>query len=163
MSPNESRNEGGARDKPTAAGESAEACVTTLQQQQALEASLRSEVSADQVKIEQLEDGIHVRMFGELLYRSGSVPLSPSGEKALSKVAPQRATLASQNNEIDVIGNTDDVPIGLELAERYPSNWELAGARAAVVVRQPQEWGRSNQVAGDLCGTISPGPQQFGQ
>ena len=71
-------------------------------------------------------------------YRSGWVNLSPSGEKTLSKVAPQLATMAAQNNEIDVIGNTDDVPIGPELAERYPSNWELAGARAAVVVRYLQ-------------------------
>ena len=123
------------------------ACVTTqkynsmLQQQKTLEASLQSEVNADQVKIEQLEDGIRVRMSGELLYRSGSVNLSPSGEKALSKVAPQLATMAGQNNEIDVIGNTDNVPIGRELAERYPTNWELAGARAAVVVRYLQENG----------------------
>ena len=123
------------------------ACVTTskynrmLTQQHALEASLQSEVNADQVKIEQLENGIRVRMSGELLYRSGSVALSPSGEKALSKVAPQLATMASENNEIDVIGNTDDVPIGRELAERYPTNWELAGARAAVVVRFRQESG----------------------
>ena len=123
------------------------ACVTTqkynsmLQQQKTLEASLQSEVNADQVKIEQLEDGIRVRMSGELLYRSGSVNLSPSGEKTLSKVAPQLATMAAQNNEIDVVGNTDDVPIGPELAERYPTNWELAGARAAVVVRYLQENG----------------------
>jgi chemotaxis protein MotB len=123
------------------------ACVTTqkynsmLQQQKALEASLQSEMNADQVKIEQLEDGIRVRMSGELLYRSGSVNLSPSGEKTLSKVAPQLATMAAQNNEIDVVGNTDNVPIGPELAARYPTNWELAGARAAVVVRYLQENG----------------------
>jgi chemotaxis protein MotB len=122
------------------------ACVTTtkynamLQQQKALEGTLQSEVNADQVKIEQLEDGIRVRMSGELFYRSGSVELSPSGRQTLSKVAPQLATMA-QKNEIDVIGNTDDVPIGPELAARYPSNWELAGARAAVVVRFLQESG----------------------
>jgi chemotaxis protein MotB len=123
------------------------ACVTTskynsmLQQQQALEGSLQAEINADQVKIEQLEDGIRVRMSGELLYPSGSVGLSPSGRQALSKVAPQLATMAAQNNEIDVIGNTDNVPIGPELAERYPTNWELAGERAAVVVRYLQENG----------------------
>jgi len=59
-----------------------------LQQQQALEGSLQSEINADQVKIEQLEDGIRVRISGELLYHSGSVMLSPSGRQALSKVAP---------------------------------------------------------------------------
>jgi chemotaxis protein MotB len=135
------------------------ACVTTqkynsmLQQQKALEASLQSEVSADQVKIEQLEDGIRVRMSGELLYRSGSVSLSPSGEKTLAKVAPQLATMAAQNNEIDVVGNTDNVPIGPELAERYPTNWELAGARAAVVVRYLQ----ANRVDPSKLRAISAG------
>jgi chemotaxis protein MotB len=33
------------------------------------------------------------------------------------------------------------VPVGPKLAERYPSNWELAGARAASVVRVMQEAG----------------------
>ena len=73
-------------------------------------------------------------------YRSGSVNPSPSGEKTLSKVAPQPATMAAQSNEIDVAGNTDDVPIGPGLAERYPTNWVLAGARE-VVVRYLQENG----------------------
>jgi chemotaxis protein MotB len=49
--------------------------------------------------------------------------------------------MAAQGNRIDVIGNTDDVPVGRELAERYPTNWELAGARAAAVVRHLQAKG----------------------
>jgi chemotaxis protein MotB len=122
-------------------------CVTKshynamLQQQQTLENALRSEISAQQVKIEQLENGIRVRMTNDLLYRSGSVELHPAGRAALQKVAPQLANMAAQGNRIDVVGNTDDVPVGRELAERYPTNWELAGARAAVVVRYLQEQG----------------------
>jgi len=57
------------------------------------------------------------------------------------EVAPQLATMTAQKNEIDVSGNTDNVPIGRDLAERYPTNWELAGARASVVVRFLQESG----------------------
>jgi chemotaxis protein MotB len=122
-------------------------CVTRsrynamLQQQEALEASLSSEVLADQVKIEQLENGIRVRMADGLLYRSGSVELDPKGRAALDKVAGQLASMAAQGNEIDVVGNTGDVPVGRELAGRYPTNWELAGARAAIVVRYLQEKG----------------------
>jgi outer membrane murein-binding lipoprotein Lpp len=41
----------------------------------ALQASLQSEINADQVKIEQLENGIRVRMSSDLLYPSGSVAL----------------------------------------------------------------------------------------
>jgi chemotaxis protein MotB len=112
-----------------------------LQQQEALEASLRSEINADQVKIEQLENGIRVRMSDALLYRSGSIDLHPNGRAALDKVTGQLANMAAQGNQIDVVGNTDNVPIGPELAERYPTNWELASARAAVVVRYLQQQG----------------------
>lgn len=106
-----------------------------LQQQQAIEAALRSEINADQVEIEQLKDGIRVRMSNDLLYREGDVDLTPAGRAALDKVAPQ---LTTGSMEIDVVGNTDNVPIGPGLAERFPTNWELAGARAAVVVRHLQ-------------------------
>jgi len=106
-----------------------------LQQQQQIETSLRSEVAADQVKIEQLENGIRVRMTSDLLFPEGGVEISQSGRAALDKVAP---TFASGTFQIDVVGNTDNLPIGPELVERYPTNWELAGARAAVVVRYLQ-------------------------
>jgi len=119
-------------------------CVTQstynnmLAQQQALEASLRQEIAADQVKIEQLTNGIRVRLSSDLLYRSGAVELTPPGRAALDKVA---SSLAGQGNEIDVVGNTDDVPVGPELAGRYPTNWELAGERASIVVRHLQAQG----------------------
>src|SRR5262245_13096256 len=122
-------------------------CVTKskynamLQQQESLESSLRKEVAADQVKIEQLEDGIRVRMSNELLYRSGAVELHPDGRAALDKVAGQLASMAAQGNRIAVVGSTDDVPVGRELAERYPTNWELAAARACVVTRYLAEKG----------------------
>jgi len=106
-----------------------------LQQQQTLEASLRAEISADQVEIQQLKDGIRVRMSSQLLYPEGSVELSAAGRAALDKVAPQ---MAADTYQIDVVGNTDNLPIGPELADRYPTNWELAGARAALVVRHLQ-------------------------
>jgi len=122
-------------------------CVTRskynsmLAQQESLESALRSEIAADKVKIEQLENGIKVRMDDDLLYRSGAVELHPSGRAALDKVASQLASMAAQGTRIDVGGNADDVPVGPELVERYPTNWELAGARAAVVVRHLQEKG----------------------
>ena len=109
-----------------------------LKQQQAIESSLRAEISADQVQIEELKDGIRVRMSSALLYREGAVELNPKGRAALDKVAPQ---FAAETYEIDVVGNTDNLPIGPELAGRYPTNWELAGARAAIVVRYLQEQG----------------------
>jgi chemotaxis protein MotB len=109
-----------------------------LQQQKAIEASLQPEINADQVKIEQLENGIRVRMSSDLLYREGGVEITPAGRAALNKVVP---ALSSGTYQIDVVGNTDDLPIGPELADRYPSNWQLAGARAAIIVRHLQDRG----------------------
>lgn len=108
---------------------------TMLAQQQSLEAALRSEISADQVEIEQLKNGIRVRMSSDLVFREGGVELSPAGRAALDKAVP---TLNGGSYVIDIVGNTDNVPIGPGLADRYPTNWELAGARAAVVVRHLQ-------------------------
>ncbi|MGH7786778.1 MAG: OmpA/MotB family protein [Candidatus Binatia bacterium] len=108
---------------------------TMLAQQQSLEAALRSEISADQVEIEQLKNGIRVRMSSDLVFREGGVELSSAGRAALDKAVP---TLNGGSYVIDIVGNTDNVPIGPGLADRYPTNWELAGARAAVVVRHLQ-------------------------
>jgi chemotaxis protein MotB len=122
-------------------------CVTQgsynkmLAQQQAIEASLQSEIVADQVKIEQLENGIRVTMSNDLLFNPGSAELHPNGRAALEKIVAQLADMASQGNQIDVVGNTDDAPIGSELAERYPTNWDLAAARASIVVRYLQARG----------------------
>lgn len=106
-----------------------------LAQQQQIEASLRSEIAADQVKIEQLENGLRVQMSSDLLFREGGVELSQQGRAAIDKVAP---TLNSGSYVIDVVGSTDNVPIGPSLVGRFPTNWELAGARAAMVVRHLQ-------------------------
>ena len=38
--------------------------------------------------------------------------------------------------QVLVVGFTDNVPVGPKLKRSYPTNWELAGARAALVVRK---------------------------
>jgi chemotaxis protein MotB len=93
---------------------------------------LQSEVSAGRVQIEQLRDGLHVKLAQEILFPSGSAELSREGQTVLGKVASR---LAEVEHQIEVAGHTDNVRISGALAQRYPSNWELAGARAAVVVR----------------------------
>jgi chemotaxis protein MotB len=129
------------------AGFSLGGCVTQgtynnmLQQQQAIEAALSSEIIAQQVKIEELENGIRVSMSNDLLFASGSAELHPKGREALDKVAPQLVTVAGQGNQVDVIGNTDNEPIGPALEGLYRTNWDLAAARASIVVRHLQAKG----------------------
>jgi chemotaxis protein MotB len=93
---------------------------------------LQTEVAAGRVQIEQLRDGLHVKLAQEILFASGSADLSREGQQVLAKVADR---LVEVPHQIEVAGHTDNVQISGPLARRYPTNWELAGARAAVVVR----------------------------
>lgn len=104
----------------------------------ALVRDLRQEVAAGQVEIEQLRDGLQVNVAQEILFASGSAELDADGRKVLVKVSEQ---LKMVPYEIVVTGHTDSNPIHGRLAERYPTNWELGGARAARVVRLFQEEG----------------------
>ncbi|MEE8508423.1 MAG: OmpA family protein, partial [Myxococcota bacterium] len=64
----------------------------------------------------------------EILFPSGSASLNSSGTAVLRKVGRRLLELP---HTIAVEGHTDDVPV----ARRFPSNWELAAARASSVVR----------------------------
>jgi chemotaxis protein MotB len=97
-----------------------------------LVSDLQTEVAAGRVQIEQLRDGLHVKLAQEILFPSGSAELSDEGQTVLGKVAER---LKDIEHQVEVAGHTDNVQISGALEQRYPSNWELAGARAAVVVR----------------------------
>src|SRR5262245_27218162 len=103
-----------------------------------LVSDLQSEVASGRVAIEQLRDGLNVKLTQAVLFPSGSAQVGTEGADLLGKVANRLLELP---HRIQVQGHTDDVPISGRLAERYPSNWELAGARAASVVRTLSEHG----------------------
>jgi chemotaxis protein MotB len=94
--------------------------------------SLKKELEAGQIKVQQMRDGLRVDVAQEILFASGSAGLDKSGMEVLQRVAEQ---LKQTNYQIVVTGHTDNKPIGAGLVARYPTNWELAGARAASVVR----------------------------
>jgi len=97
-----------------------------------LVADLKKEVQAGQVQVEQLRDGLRVNVAQDILFDSGSAEIDHNGTEVLGRVAGQ---LTKSPHQILVIGHTDNKPIGASLAKLYPTNWELAGARAASVVR----------------------------
>ena len=101
--------------------------------EQALNQQLQAEVRADQVQITQLQDRLKVTMVNQLLFPEGGWELHRQGEQTLPKIVPTLQSL--QNQRIVVEGFTDNVPIGPELRNRFPSNWELSTARATGVVR----------------------------
>ena len=97
----------------------------------ALVGDLESELAAGEIRIEQLRDGLELDVSQEILFASGSARLSEDGVAVLKTVASR---LASLDYDITVEGHTDAVAIRGELKRRYPTNWDLAGARAASVV-----------------------------
>ncbi|HEU4403204.1 MAG TPA: OmpA family protein [Candidatus Polarisedimenticolia bacterium] len=100
--------------------------------------SLKNELAAGQIQVQQLRDGLSVNVAQEILFASGSAALDKGGSEVLRRVAEQ---LRQTNYQIVVTGHTDNKPIGRGLVGRYPTNWELAGARAASVVRLFAETG----------------------
>jgi len=116
-----------------------------------LVANLENEIAAGNVQIEQLRDGIKVNMSQEILFDSGSTSLGASGKEVLGRVASQ---LRGSRNRVDIIGHTDNIQISPGLKARFPTNWELAGARAASVVKLMQE----NGISGSRLQAVSAGP-----
>ena len=94
--------------------------------------SMKKELKAGQIEVTQLRDGLRVNVSQDILFDSGSAALDKNGTEVLTRVATQ---LKKSGHQIVVIGHTDNKPIRTTLAKQYPSNWELAGARAASVVR----------------------------
>jgi chemotaxis protein MotB len=99
---------------------------------------LRAELDSGKVQIERLRNGIRLSVADEILFESGSAEIDTEGREVLEKVAEQAT---NSPNRVEVVGHTDDRPIRARLASRYPTNWELAAARATSVVRLLQQQG----------------------
>jgi chemotaxis protein MotB len=90
------------------------------------------------IKMQLLADGLHIMLPHDVLFTSGSVELKPEGQELISELADE---IKLQPYQIAVLGFTDNVPVGPKMQAQFPSNWEVAGARAASVVRLMQAEG----------------------
>jgi len=106
------------------------------------------------IKMQMLADGLHLILPHDVLFASGTTTLSDEGHELIEELVQE---INQQPYQIAVLGFTDNVPVGPTLAERYPSNWELAGARAASVVRVMEEEGiPANQLVAVSRGETEP-------
>ena len=104
-----------------------------LQTHQSLENEMRAALESRDVTISQLQGKLTVNILDRILFDSGEADLKPDGATVLRKVA---AILTQHPRlKIHVIGHTDNVPIKPAARNRFPSNWELATARATAAVR----------------------------
>ncbi len=65
-----------------------------------------------------------------ILFAPGQAELTPPGHAILRRLA---TTLIAARGDIIIEGHTDVTPVA---NQRFPSNWELSGARASSVVRR---------------------------
>ena len=76
--------------------------------------------------------GVTIGISSDISFESGSATTKPGFLEILKKIVP---TMNESYNMIAIEGHTDSDKLPKALAVKYPSNWELSGARAAAVVR----------------------------
>lgn len=101
----------------------------------------------------QFVDGKMVVSLGsDVLFTSGSAKLSAAGHDAIKEVAAQLTAIPNKRYQVE--GHTDNVPIS---TATFPSNWELASARALNVTRSMIDAGMpANRVSAASFADTSP-------
>jgi len=99
--------------------------------------NMKSEIDKGKITITQLKGKLKVNMLDEILFDSGETTIKPQGIEVLKRVGT--ILLNVKDKAINIEGHTDNVPIGAELSEKYPTNWELSVSRATNVARYLQE------------------------
>jgi chemotaxis protein MotB len=126
-----------------------EAEIQRLNQTHAeLTKSLEAEIAKGDIKIKQVRDRLTINMVDRVLFDSGQSKVKPAGLQVLKQVSDILKKVTDK--QIRIEGHTDNVPIGVKLRERFPTNWELSTARATSVVRYLIEEGgvdRANLLA----------------
>lgn len=102
-----------------------------------IETSLKKQIAAQGIEVEDLEGRLKVKFVDRILFDSGKVALNPGGRKLLLTFAESVRDDSLQL--IQVRGYTDNTPIGPILKDQFPSNWELSAARALAVVHFLQD------------------------
>jgi chemotaxis protein MotB len=99
-------------------------------------ARFRSLIDAGKLSVKIVDGRMVVELATDVLFASGQATLSPQGMGAIGEVSAVLATIPDRKFQVE--GHTDNVPIK---TAQYPSNWELAAARALTVVRTMIEAG----------------------
>ncbi|MFZ5469015.1 MAG: OmpA family protein [Myxococcota bacterium] len=90
----------------------------------------KSLIDAGKLEVRIIDGRMVVVLATDVLFGSGSAMLSKDGKVAIAEVAQLLASIPKRSFQIE--GHTDNVPIA---TAQYPSNWELAAARALTVLK----------------------------
>jgi chemotaxis protein MotB len=100
------------------------------QVQDEIEEEFKEYIDSTLITIEASKEGLAIRFEDRVLFSLGQGEITNDAEPILRALAKSLQVLP---NAIRVEGHTDDLPIREK--SKYPSNWELSGARAASVLR----------------------------
>jgi chemotaxis protein MotB len=94
-----------------------------------LTAKFKDLVDAGKLSIKVRNGRMMLALSSDILFASGSAQLSAAGAASIKEVTELLKGLNNRNFQIE--GHTDNVPIK---TKQFPSNWELASARAGSVL-----------------------------
>ncbi|WP_020562365.1 type VI secretion system protein TssL, long form [Methylosarcina fibrata] len=94
-----------------------------------LSSFLSTEIGRHEVELEQLKEGVLIRLQGDELFKSASATLNPDYNHLLQRIG---SALKDEQGKILVVGHTDNLPIR---TLKFPSNYVLSKARAETVAQ----------------------------
>ncbi|NCN27047.1 OmpA family protein [bacterium] len=109
-----------------------------VEQYKALAQRFKALVDSGELKIKMVDGRMILALPSDVLFKSGSADISENGHRTLIKTAQLLIDIKERAFQIE--GHTDNVSIK---TARYPSNWELASARALAVLKIMNEAGMS--------------------
>lgn len=101
-----------------------------LQEFEDLTQRFKKLTDAGALSVKIIDGKMVVSMGSDVLFPSGSAKLSPAGLEAIKEVTAQLQSIKGKAYQIE--GHTDNLPIATAV---FPSNWELASARALNVTK----------------------------
>lgn len=109
-------------------------------------------IDEGKLKIKIRDGRMVVELATDILFESGKAELSDAGVLAIKEVSAVLATIGDKKFQVE--GHTDNLPIS---NHKFPSNWELAAARAITVVKTMIEGGMpAARVSGASYGDSTP-------
>jgi chemotaxis protein MotB len=115
-------------------------------------AKFRSLIQGGQLSVSINRGRLAINLPQDILFESGRATLGREGRTTLIEVARVLADIPDRSFQVE--GHTDNVPIA---TAQFPSNWELAAARALSVVHLLQEQGvKPENVSGAAYGEYQP-------
>ncbi len=110
--------------------------ATRLAEYNSMLKQLKSMIDSGKLKVRIVRNKMVIELPEAVLFASGSAKLKPEGIRVLAELGPVLASI--KGRQFQVGGHTDDKPIR---TKRFPSNWELSGARAIDVTKLLIEYG----------------------